>query len=202
MADAQSVLRAQAGAAANKSLGAAAARAGEGLGARCQAPAPAGSSLAPSEPVLASPQHLGREVIDQGWWALSSESCPGPRDPSEMHSWGSTGTQGTDRIGHPNSRPLRPSEEELRLKADSSAIVLRVSSMAGAATPPGLNLSQPARTHGWRQALPHNRPAVIGFAPGQGGASQSPFCFLFLPMPPLEAGHRLPGGDMKEEETQ
>lgn len=116
MADAQSVLRAQAGAAANKSLGAAAARAGEGLGARCQAPAPAGSSLAPSEPVLASPQHLGREVIDQGWWALSSESCPGPRDPSEMHSWGSTGTQGTDRIGHPNFRPLRPSEKRPRQK--------------------------------------------------------------------------------------
>lgn len=29
-----------------------------------------------------------------------------------------------------------------------------------------------------------------------------PLCFLFLPMPLLEAGHRLPRGDMKEEETQ
>lgn len=71
---------------------------------------------------------------------------------------------------------------------------------AGAATPPGPNLSQPAGTHRRRQALPHSRTAVAGFAPGQGGAGQSPFRFLFLPMPLLEAGRRLPGGDMKEEE--
>lgn len=44
--------------------------------------------------------------------------------------------------------------------------------------------------------------AVAGLTPGQGGAGQSPFRFLFLPMPLLEAGHRLPGGDMKAEETQ
>lgn len=88
MADAQSMFRAQAGAAANKSLGAAAAWAGENLGAGCQSPVPAGSSLAPSKPVSASPQHLGREVIDQGWWVLSSESYPAPKDPIGMQSWG------------------------------------------------------------------------------------------------------------------
>jgi hypothetical protein len=84
------MLCAQAGAAANKSPGAAAARAGESLGAGCQAPAPApaGSSLAPSEPVSASPKHLGREVIDQGWGPLPSESCPVPRGPGGMWSWG------------------------------------------------------------------------------------------------------------------
>lgn len=82
------MLCAQAGAAANKSPGAAAVRAGESLEAGCQAPAPAGSSLAPSEPVSASLKHLGREVIDQGWEALPSESCPVPRSPSGMQSWG------------------------------------------------------------------------------------------------------------------
>lgn len=102
----------------------------------------------------------------------------------------------------PQPQTPEASKDRLRHKQiDSSGIVLPMSSMAGAATPPGLNLSRPARTLGRRQALPHNRPAVVGFASGQGGAGQSPFCFLFLPMLPLEAGHRLPGGDMKEEET-
>lgn len=63
VANAQSMFRSQAGAAANEKLDATAARAGEGLGswgAGCQALAPAGFSLAPSEPVSAGPQHLGR----------------------------------------------------------------------------------------------------------------------------------------------
>lgn len=72
-------------------------------------------------------------------------------------------------------------------------------SMARAATPPGPNLSRPAGTHRWRQALLHSKTAVAGLAPGQGGAGQSPFRFLFLPMPLVEAGRRLPRGDMKEK---
>lgn len=78
----------------------------------------------------------------------------------------------------------------------------RMPSEAGPATPPGLNLSRPAGTHRRRQALPHSRTAVAGFAPGQGGAGQSPFRFLFLPMPLLGASCRLPRGDMKEQQTQ
>uniref|UniRef100_A0A8D0JW23 Uncharacterized protein n=1 Tax=Sus scrofa TaxID=9823 RepID=A0A8D0JW23_PIG len=69
MANAQSMLRAQAGAAANETLDATAARAGEGLGSwgeGCQAPAPAGFSLAPSEPVSAGLQHLGRGAQSPG----------------------------------------------------------------------------------------------------------------------------------------
>lgn len=44
--------------------------------------------------------------------------------------------------------------------------------------------------------------ALAGFTPGQGGAGQSPTRFIFLPMLLLEAVHRLPRGNVKEEETQ
>lgn len=80
VANAQSMFRAQAGAAANEKLDATAARAGEGLGSRgagCQAPAPAGFSLAPSEPVSAGPQHLGRGA-----------QRPGEARPRPKHSAG------------------------------------------------------------------------------------------------------------------
>lgn len=80
VANAQSMFRAQAGAAANEKLDATAARAGEGLGSRgagCQAPAPAGFLLAPSEPVSAGPQHLGRGA-----------QRPGEARPRPKHSAG------------------------------------------------------------------------------------------------------------------
>lgn len=47
---------------------------------------PASSSLAPSEPVSAGPQHLGREVRDEGRPGLALPSAQGPvfliEDPS------------------------------------------------------------------------------------------------------------------------
>lgn len=59
-------------------------------GAGCQAPAPAGFSLAPSEPVSAGPQHLGRGARDQG--------SPGPVCSilEGMLSQGGRGAQGTE----------------------------------------------------------------------------------------------------------
>lgn len=153
-------------------------------------------SLAPSEPVSAGPQHLGRGARDRG------RPAPAHRVLDGMPFQGSEGAQVQMRPGcPPDCRPPRPGREGLghRLQAWCSPYM---PSEAGAATPPGPNLSRPAGTHRRCQALPHSRTAVAGFAPGQGGAGQSPFCFLFLPMPLLEASCGLPRGDMKEEETQ
>ncbi|CAK6445258.1 unnamed protein product [Pipistrellus nathusii] len=149
-------------------------------------------SLAPSEPVSAGPPHLGRGA---GAWGR-----PGPAHGvlDGMPSQGSEGAQGTDETRMPTClQAPRPGREGQGPRYSPC-----VPSEAGAATPPGPNLSRPAGTHRRRQALPHSRTAVAGFAPGQGGAGQSPFCFLFLPMPLLEASRGLPGGDMKEEETR
>lgn len=161
--------------------------------------APAASSLAPSEPVSAGPQHLGREVSDQGRPSLLSKIQLPPSAPS--------GTAG--------ARDLRVQMGRTPLPPDPRGLVGRgrgtgswfwwcspcVHSTAGSATPPS-RICLDLQEHGRSQALPHSGTAVAGFAPGQGGASQSPFRFLFLPMPLLEAWHRLPRGDMKEEGTQ
>lgn len=205
MADAQSMLCAQAGAAANQSLGAAAARAGAREPGSWEPGARFQLQLVPLWRLLNPSQQVGNTWAER---SLTRGGGPCPQnlaqppgilvefDPGEYRNSRYRWERG------PQLQTPEASEDRLRHKQiDSSGIVLSMSSMAGAATPPGPNLSQPARTLGRRQALPHNRPAVVGFAPGQGGAGQSPFCFLFLPMLPLEAGHRLPGGDMKEEET-
>uniref|UniRef100_A0A4X1VGK7 Uncharacterized protein n=1 Tax=Sus scrofa TaxID=9823 RepID=A0A4X1VGK7_PIG len=97
MANAQSMLRAQAGAAANETLDATAARAGEGLGSwgeGCQAPAPAGFSLAPSEPVSAGLQHLGRGAQSPG------EARPLPQH-SRRKRLGERERRGPARAPHP-----------------------------------------------------------------------------------------------------
>lgn len=65
------------------------------LGAGCQAPAPAGFSLAPSEPVSAGPQHLGRGARDQGSAGPARSVLEG------MLSQRSWGAQGTGESGAP-----------------------------------------------------------------------------------------------------
>lgn len=159
------------------------------------ASAPAGSSLAPSEPVSAGPQHLGSEVSDQGGpgRASSSRSCSVPGVPDGWPSRGAQELGVRKRQDTPTPDPLRLSREAL-----GTGSQLSLHALCGW----GLNLSRPAGAHGRRQALPHSGTAVAGSASGQGGAGQGPFCFLFLPMPLLETGHGLPRGDMKEGGTQ
>lgn len=194
MANGQSMLRAQAGAAANENLDATTPgrERAWGAGAGCQAPTPAGFSLAPLNPSQQVHNTWAEGLRDRGRPGPASsvldgmlgreQESSGYRCPSDCRPQGLAGRGwGTGRESW--CSPCLPS-------------------MAGAATPPGQNLSRPVGTHRRRQALPHSRTAVAGFAPGQGGAGQSPFRFLFLPMPLLEASHRLPRGDMKEEETQ
>lgn len=102
LAKAQSLLRAQVGAAANENLDATASRAGEGLGSQggqCQALAPAGFLLAPSELVSASPQHLGR---GSRWLG---EAQPHTQPPAQPHVSGGIRLQGTKGMPRPGCPP-------------------------------------------------------------------------------------------------
>lgn len=97
MANGQSMLRAQAGAAANENLDATAPgrERAWGAGAGCQTPTPAGFSLAPSEPVSAGPQHLGRGAERPGRPGPASSILDG------MLFQGSKRTQGADEARMP-----------------------------------------------------------------------------------------------------
>lgn len=205
----------QAGAAANEKLEVTAARAGEGLGSRgagCQAPAPAGFSLAPSEPVSAGPQHLGRGAQRPGEARPHPKHSAGvlhrilfpaePEGPGPGEARVPTGPQpAPSSLPHPLSTP-RPGRVGLGHR-QSFAVPFSQRALCGW----GCHPTRPKSVSTCRntQAAPgitSQQTAVAGLTPGQGGAGQSPFRFLFLPMPLLEAGHRLPGGDMKAEETQ
>lgn len=182
---------AQAGAAANENLGCSCSQGGRGLwscGAGCLLQPqllPRWHLLNPSQQVYNT--WVARSVTREGW-ASSSSSCSVPGVPDGWPSLGAQELGVQTRQDVPTPDPPRLGGEGLGMGSQLSLHALCVW---------GLNLSQPAGAHGRRQALPHSETAVAGSASGQGGAGQSPFCFLFLPMPLLETGRGLPRGDMK-----
>lgn len=200
MAHAQSMLRAQAGAATNENPKAVAARAGGRLGAGEPGASPQLQLLPPWR--LLNPSQQVYNTWAEGSVTRGGHPCPPKSTPRSVlpveQTLRSKGAQGTDRQDIPASRPPRPDGEGPRHRQP----VLVLFSLCALHTHHPARICLNLQEHGRRQALPHSGTAVTGFAPGQGGASQSPFRFLFLPMPLLEAWHRLPRGDMKEEGTQ